>query len=457
MAFDPILAAIRFGMGRHPDRPDPSDIEGLLNQVSAPDRIATRYPIPSFNDVLPDWEAIRAIKRDIRKTGERTDAHRAQVKALQRKDGLRKAEMFRHAVARGLETEAPFRERLVRFWADHFTAKGRGGITRNNVSTYVEDAIRPHVAGSFAEMLKAAITHPIMLNYLDQSSSVGPNSSIARNNPKRGLNENLAREVLELHTLGVGAGYSQTDVTELAELFAGMLMSPEGFKFMPGRGEPGPEIVLGKSYGARKPAARDIFAVLDDLAVHPETALHIARKLAVHFVSDDPDERMVADMAQAFARTDGDLMTLYGVMLDHTSAFARPLMKAKQPFDYMVSAMRALAVPGTVITELDLRDTRRGLQRPLALMGQPWELPVGPDGWPEDEAHWVTPQGLAARIQWALGLTEYFAETLPDPRELVERALGDLAGDRIRFAAKAAETRAEGVALVLVSPDFQKR
>ncbi|NHX27388.1 DUF1800 domain-containing protein, partial [Escherichia coli] len=267
------------------------------------------------------------------------------------------------------------RERLVRFWADHFTALGKNPILRGLEFGYVEEAIRPNITGSFAGLLKAAVTHPMMLHYLDQARAVGPNAPGAKG--VRGLNENLAREVLELHTLGVGAPYAQDDVRELAELFTGMTVNSEqAFNFRPRLAEPGAEEVLGQRYGGATARLADIHAALDDLAHHPATARHIATKLAVHFVADLPDTGLVDHIAGTYAQTGGDLLACYGALLDHPAAWGAEAQKARQPFDFVAASLRALDAP---MPEGDKAPLRL-FARPMAEMGQPIEGPIGPDG-----------------------------------------------------------------------------
>ena len=217
---------------------------------------------------------------------------------------------FRADLLRGLgltmlrwsETQSGFRERLALFWTDHFTTVGKSEPQRSAVSIYVDAAIRPHLSGRFGDLLVAAVTHPMMLTYLDQRVSVGPQSAFARRKgTSRGLNENLAREVLELHTLGVDGPYTQADVRQLAELFTGLTIDRSGaMAFRPGWAEPGEELVLGRRYGGNPARLEAVEQALHDLAVHPATADHVARKLAVHFVSDAPDPGLVAHMAARF-------------------------------------------------------------------------------------------------------------------------------------------------------------
>jgi uncharacterized protein (DUF1800 family) len=297
-----------------------------------------------------------------------------------------------------------------------------------------------------------------MLTYLDQTRSVGPGSAFGKRRDL-GLNENLARELLELHTLGVGEGYTQGDVTQLAKLLTGLAVGPDGgTAFEPRRAEPGAETVLGRSYGSNAPAAlADIEAFLGDIALRPETARHIARKLAVHFVSDAPDAGLITTLTDTWADTGGDLMAVSAALAQHPAAQVPVLDKARQPFDFVIAALRALGVEGDRIVKLGDPPTRRMLLGPMGLMGQPYQAPRGPDGWVEATAFWITPQQLAARIDWSMQVPQRFRQPLPDPRDFVDQALAGAADDHLRKMVSRSENIAEGVGLVLASPAFNRR
>ncbi|SMX31795.1 DUF1800 domain-containing protein [Actibacterium lipolyticum] len=453
------LAEVRFGTGISVRRSGPKDVDDILRRLQSRDDMAARHPIDEFKEVLPVLWEIRKLQK-VRK--EKKDSPEG-LEALTTVRDLRKTardnqqHFLNAAFRRSIDTTDGFRERLTRFWADHFTVKGKTDILRNSVSTYVEEAIRPNMTGSFGALLKAATTHVMMLNYLDQATSAGPNSKAALAT-NRGMNENLAREVIELHTLGVDADYSQTDVHELAKLFTGMSFTAEkGFLFRPYFAEPGALSVLGNTYGSDTPKMDDIYAVLDDLAVHPATAHHITRKIATHFVSDHPDEALLTHMVAAYTGSGGDLLATYAAMLEHPSAWAPTLSKVRQPFDFVAASLRALDIPSEELLKLDWKRTRALLNLPMRVMGQNWENPTGPDGWPEAAEEWVTPQGMAGRIQWAMSAPALLSPALPDPRVFVDSALGGAASGDLRFAANAAETRAIGIGLILSSPDFQRR
>lgn len=458
MAFTPDIAAIRFGEGLSPKVAPPGSIDAVLAQLSGPDRAALAHPIPTLTDIMPEMAEVHKLNRAARKGRKGPDANalREAYKTVQRAYGRRLEALLVPVLARSITSDQPFRERLTRFWGDHFTVVGKNNLTRRAVPTYVEDAIRPHITGRFRDMLKAVVTNPMMLDYLDQNASVGPSSRAAKG--RRGLNENLARELLELHTLGVGAAYTQTDVRQLAELLTGLgTKVGQGYIFRAKVAEPGAEQVLGRSYGGGAPAVDDIFAFLDDVSRHPDTAHHIARKLAVHFTSDTPDAGMVAAMADRFAQTDGDLMAVYDAMVRHPFAWDSFGQKVKQPIDFISSALRVLEVPVPSIARFNRTKARAYLLAPMLGMGQNWLRPAGPDGWPEDAEAWITPQGLAARIQWSMSVPSSIFRSLPDPRVFLTAALGDVADETVTFAARAAETRREGVGLILASPAFQRR
>jgi uncharacterized protein (DUF1800 family) len=426
--------AIRFGYGL------PAGGSGL----GADDLAAATWPGVTLAELAPLARAYRAAKKA---------KDEAAVKETQRAIDALALRGAKAIFARALGSDDPYRERLVAFWADHFTVAPRNRTERALPAALVDEAIRPHVTGRFADMLKAVTTHPAMLIYLNQEASFGPSSPKGKRQ-KKGLNENLARELIELHTLGVGAGYTQADVRELAELLTGLAVSPtEGFVFDKNRAEPGPETVLGVTYDGKGEAP--ILEALDDLSARPETAAHLARKLAVHFVADDPDEGLVRDLSARFRDTGGDLAEVAQALVAHPAAGNG--VKVRQPFDFLVASLRALGVGPDLILGLDLRPFRRLILDPLEAMGQPFQQAPGPDGWPEREADWITPQGLAARIDWAMQAPERLVRPLPDPRAFLTTALGTRAGEKLTWAVGAAESARDGVGLVLASPEFNRR
>lgn len=445
------LAHIRYGYGFRPGQAGPTTPQDLLAQVIGPDPSDAQFPAPDIGDRIDRMVAYGDIRRK-ENTGRATEEEVAKVR-----DRMRAVVTtdFADALIRPMVSPRGFRERLVAFWADHFTVSAKNLRLATVVAAFRNEAIRPHVGGTFADMLIAASTHPAMLSYLDQNISIGPNSRVGKRRGQ-GLNENLAREILELHTLGVGAKYTQTDVREFAELLTGLMVDKNGFRFNPRIAEPGAETVLGATYGGARPRLEDIHGALANIARRPDTAHHLARKLATHFVSDTPDADHVAHVAAAYTRNEGNLLATYAAMLEHPAAWSERLTKVKQPWDLVVSALRALGIDRQTIGKLTTRDLRRGLSAPLLAMGQQPFRPPGPDGWPEEASAWITPATLTARLDWLSALARRFAGDT-DPRTFVQTALGDAATDTLRFAAQGAEKKWEGVALVLASPEFNRR
>lgn len=449
------LAAIRYGTGLSPVHAPPADADALIAALTGPDDAALRYPIASLAELWPLIAEYSAAQRTRSNTGPEGEARFKAAAAAIRQAGYAG---LTARLLRAVHTADGFRERLTWFWADHFTVRAKSVRYRAGPATYVEEVIRPHLTGRFSDMLRGAAIHPVMLSYLDQNSSLGPMSKAGLRR-SAGLNENLAREVLELHTLGVGAQFSQQDVTEFAELLTGLTFTlKDGFKFRPGWAEPGAEVVLGRRYGGDGRArAKDIFAALDDIASAPATAAHLAQKLAVHFVSDDPDPGLVAAMRDAYMAHDGALLPVYQAMLAHPAAWAAPAVKARQPFGFIVAALRALATKETRLSTLKNGEINRLILRPLARMGQPYEEPPGPDGWPENAEAWITPPALAERISWAMNVKALHGAHLPKPVDFVETALGPQVSGDLTRAVRMAESKRAGVGLVLASPAFNRR
>lgn len=468
MSFSPELAEIRFGCGLSPVIAPPTSVLALLNGLNGPDHMAARFPVGGFGPLRDRLNRAKDLRKQARKSGDKSDLN-AQIKSLRRDSAKQGSQWFVQSLQRWVHTEQGFRERLVAFWGDHFTAMGKNPLLKFATTPYIEEAIRPNISGQFADMLIATTTHPLMLHYLDQGVSVGPGSKVATNSKKRrGLNENLAREVLELHTLGVGGPYSQGDVRQLAELFTGLSFSRDtDFRFQAKLAEPGPETILGKTYGTDPATLEPVLQSLRDLAVHPATAHHIATKLAVHFVSDTPDPDLIQHIAGRYVDTGGNLMAVYAALLEHPSgwAVAGNIVagdaarggNVKPPLDFIASACRALVPAPKQVGGADPRAIRRLFLGPLALMGQPWQHPNGPDGWPEDDAAWITPQGVSTRLRWALSVPQRLRPDLPDPREFVTSALGASAPQSVHFAARSAESKSDAIGLVLASPAFQRR
>ncbi|MFC3169876.1 DUF1800 domain-containing protein [Paracoccus fontiphilus] len=448
----PELAAIRLGYGLSPLAPPPADPVALVRSIrdAGPDDQA----FSMARDHLPFRSRFAELN------AKEADRNEAAIDALRdrvRDTGIRVAQI---RMARAVGDPGGFGERLVQFWADHFTVTNANLFDTLASAAFVDEAIRPHLTGRYATMMLAAETHPRMIMYLDQMNSIGPNSVAGRRPGKRlGINENLAREMIELHSLGAGSGYAQRDVRQLALLLTGLTVRPNHDAtafFNKNWAEPGPFEVLGKTY-VRGRGKGVVGEVIDDLARHDATARHIARKLAAHFISDDPPEALVQRLTQAFRDTDGDLPTLYLILAEAPELRDCFRQKVRQPFDFVVAALRGCGFTRQEVMALEQRVFHNLVMGGMFAMGQQWGLPRGPDGWPEDASAWATAQGLAGRIDWAMRMLPKLRPDLPDPRAFMQAALGESASDDLRWAVPKAESPAEGMAVILGSPDFNRR
>src|SRR5258706_9472783 len=346
-----------------------------------------------------------------------------------------------------------FTERLVAFWSNHFCiSANKGELARMWAGSFEREAIRPHLLGHFADILKAVEQHPAMLFFLDNQQSLGPDSRAGQNR-KRGLNENLAREIMELHTLGVGGGYTQDDVTSLARIITGwtfagrqgQLGAPGSFVFNANAHQPGEQRLLGQIYESNGVAQGE--AALADIARHPSTAKFIAAKFARHFVADDPPPALVARLQDVFRKSDGDLRALTVALLDSDEAWQAPLTKLRSPYEFLVATGRLLAqIP---------EDPTRYLGG-LNVLGQPLWSPAGPNGFPDSNAAWAAPEGIKLRLD----ISAQIASPLPAhiaPRDLLQLAAADAASPETRRTIELAESRQQALALLLMSPEFQRR
>jgi uncharacterized protein (DUF1800 family) len=349
-----------------------------------------------------------------------------------------------------LGAEVGFLERLVWFWSNHFCVSADKGNVRQICGAYEREVIRANVLGRFSDMLLAAESHPAMLIYLDNARSIGPDS-IAGLRQKRGLNENLAREILELHTLGVRTVYTQEDVTRFANVITGWTFVPfrqdpvrgGEFEFNPRMHQPGAQTVIGRSYpDAGMQQGRDVLAAL---ARHPATAKHVAAKLARHFVADEPPPALVERLAKRFLATQGDLKEVTKALVAAPEAWEAPRAKLKRPGEWVVGMLRAAGIAPPDIGPV---------MQAHNLLGEPLWRPSAPKGFADESAPWL--DGLAQRLD----IANQFARRVgaeADPREVFEQALAPLASSETRQAVLRAESRPQALALLFMAPEFQRR
>lgn len=463
MSLASIIAANRFGLGARPGelahigsdprgwlleqvagvRPQPAELNGLPSSVEAFEAFTDALRRRARQQAAADNEMERDPPADPKGRKKIVDIYLEQVAAR-----------YRLAVRSG----ESFRERLVHFWTNHFAVSADKAQVAALAATLEYEAIRPHLSGRFFDLLLAVESHPAMIFYLDNQASVGPKSAIAKRvagrvERKVDINENLAREILELHTLGVDGGYTQADVTTFALALTGWtvgnkLKEPQRvgqFHFRAAAHEPGAKIILGKRYvqdGAEQP-----HAILKDLANHPATAKHVATKLARHFIADEPPAAAVERLAKVFRDSEGDLPSLHRALVESPEAWPATATKFKTPHDFVVSAFRMLDfVP----------QHPRQILTPLQLLGQRPYTPGSPAGWPDTANRWDGPDALLKRIEWASAIGDRMGSKA-QPLALGQQALGAALAERTSTAIARAESSAQGLTLLLASPEFQRR
>ncbi|KAK42797.1 hypothetical protein BG58_38120 [Caballeronia jiangsuensis] len=461
------IAVNRFGLGARPGEPLPADPRGWLIEQADP-RASAFQAMPPALSGQPSSAALAAQFADRQRA--LRDASDADKPAVRKQYGEQIRDIYRNAVdarvTSALTTNAPFIERLVHFWANHFAVSIEKPPVAMLAGSFENEAIRPHVLGRFEDMLIAAERHPAMQIFLDQARSVGPDSPAAARaamrNPdnKRGLNENLAREIMELHTLGVRSGYTQADVTEFARALTGWSLGamtanaagnpndptpPGAFVFRPRVHEPGVRTVMGKQY-AQTDEAQPL-AVLHDLANSPATAHHVAEKLARHFVADTPPPALVDRLARVFSDTGGDLPSVYRALADAPEAWPGAPAKFKTPWDWTVSSLRGLG-------RIDMQGVRAAPL--LTQLGQQIWRPGSPAGYDDIAASWAAPDALVRRVELAQRFAARAGDRL-DARTLGPQLLPGALSDATASAVSRAESAPTALALLLVSPDFLRR
>lgn len=480
------IALNRFGLGRRPgDQPPGEAKRWLVQQFDAfqqrppalaqvPARTAV---VAQLAEYLAEQQMAGRAKRQVQRasmpiggTQPQQPNQDADPQADATKRYLRKSirdDYLLMNAARldcALTSDTPFVERLVNFWANHFAVSVDKLPVIGLAGLLEFEAIRPNVLGRFSDMLLAVEQHPAMLLYLDQVQSIGPESIVGerialRGGKQRGLNENLGREIMELHTLGVRTGYTQTDVTEFARALTGWTVSglgrgpaarliggsPGQFHFAEVLHEPGTRTIMGKKYAQDGEAQAR--AILLDLAASPATAKHLSTKLARHFAGDDPPPALVDRLSKAYLASGGDLPTVYRTLIESPEPWAPQPLKFKNPWNWTVSALRAV---GTEHVEPMMATNV------LRQLGQPTWQPGSPAGWDDIAASWAGPDALVRRVEVAQRIADKAGSTI-DARALAETLFAQSLSQPTRMAVARAESPAEGLALLLVSPEFLRR
>ncbi|MCF2946601.1 DUF1800 domain-containing protein [Paraglaciecola aquimarina] len=448
------IAAHRFGFGA--SKKLIKQIEEpkvwLLNQVS-PENITAELGMLDL-----DWTSQQAIQAMAlyrkQKKLEKKPSESSENMMMTGSDATKKAvnkqsmKLVNRTISHAINSESPFYWRLVDFFSNHFSVSVNGQNMRALAPLLETEAIAPNISGYFSEMLLAVESHPAMLVYLNNEQSIGPNSKAGlRSKGKKGLNENLAREIMELHTLGVGAGYDQADVTELARAITGWGVDGaaklnSGFQFRAGLHEPGSRNVFGKVY--RKGGVDQGIKILKDLAENPKTAEHVSRKLVTHFINDNAPQVIVDEMVTVWMQTKGNIPKVISAMLESPLSWSDYLAKFKTPREFLISTCRAC----------DLKRLKPDFVKSLAILGQQPFSAGSPAGYKDTQEYWAGPRAMMGRIEWAEHVSKFVKKV---PMDLAQQALGSLLDERTAKAMSRAESKQQAVTLFLMSPEFQKR
>jgi uncharacterized protein (DUF1800 family) len=463
------IAVLRFGLGAKP-----GDLAAAAGDPRAWLKAQIQGAVPLASDsALAPSDQIFAGLLAAREQRQRMKAAAAQTGDAQVASAIReayqphyRAQVLARAQSAALTTR-PFAERLVHFWSNHFAVSADKGVVFGLAGTLENEAIRPHVGGRFVDLLTAVEQHPAMIAFLDNQYSAGKDSVAARFASRRvdtgpspanrqlGINENLAREILELHTLGVNGGYSQADVTSFAQVITGWSIGggkgrlaggePGRFYFRENLHQPGAKVLLGKTYTEQ--GIREGEAVLADLSRRPETARFIATKLVRHFIADDPPPAAVGRVARVFLKSGGDLPQVYAALIESPEGWQTDARKFKTPEDFVFSTLRSLNVSPAQPEEVI---------RTFELLGQRQYTPGSPAGWPDISKSWDGSDALMHRVLWASRVGAKY-ESGVEPSELAASSLGAYARPETLTALGRATSSGQAVALLLMSPEFQRR
>ena len=463
------IAVLRFGLGAKPGELSAAGADPkswLRQQISGAVPLMSSEPLPRSDSIYAAFVAARQEQRLQRQAATQdanvVNAVREVYQPQYRAQVLARAQS-------AATTDRPFAERLVHFWSNHFAVSSDKGVVYGLAGTLENEAIRPHVNGRFLDLLTAVEQHPAMIAFLDNQNSVGQDSEAAErarraaerrsaaptNKRQFGINENLAREILELHTLGVNGGYSQADVTSFAQIITGWSIgggngrlaggTPGQFYFRDNLHEPGAKTFRGKTY--RQTGVAQGEAVLADLAQHAATAHFIATKLVRHFIADEPPAGAVERVASAFLKSRGDLPQVYTALIDAPEAWQSEARKFKTPQDFVFSSLRAMNVSPQRPEEV---------LRSFELLGQRQYTPGSPAGWPDIAKSWDGSDALMHRVLWAQRFADKFDQG-SDPVQLAASSLGAYVRPETLTALRRAASSGQALALLLMSPEFQRR
>lgn len=446
------IAVNRFGYGARGDElelaePDPK--KWLIDRLLP---ISFGTSEPHSDDILIEHAKYRQEKmQQKRKQSNNSQADTIRVNNKMTQNRARHAlrSMSADTIQRAIASSNSVSWRLLDFFSNHFSVSANGQLMIGLAATLEREAIAPNLFGNFEDMLLAVEQHPAMLIYLNNERSFGANSKMAKRR-KVGLNENLAREILELHTLGVDGGYSQEDIIELAKGITGWSVvhsnreSGVGFTFLSSGHEPGIRTLLGKKYAQQ--GITQGREMLSDLAIHPRTAKYVCYKLAHHFVSENPPVSLLDKMEATWLRTGGNIKEVMLSVFNADEAWLNTAQKFKTPREFVISTARALA-------STKLRDNV--LLGALHNLGQEPFKAGSPAGYSDDANDWLGASALMARVDWSTMVLGRYKRV--DSEKVMNLALGNSVSKLTYHSVLRAESRQQSMTLLLMSPEFQRR
>ena len=445
-----IITEQRFGFG---PKLNDQHVLSLSEQISTKPYIdPALQSLPSTNNILVQIGLFNQQRKKLKKS---PNEKRAVQKQVNQFFNLSYEQQVSARNLQTLHSSNSFQERLIQFWSNHFAVSADTRKVKPIIAGIENEVIRQYWNGNFTDMLQATIKHPTMLMFLDNNLSVGPDSKLGKKRHK-GLNENLAREIMELHTLGVDGGYSQQDVIQLAHAITGWMVSFDkqnpGFKFAAWAHQPGDVLLLGQRYAQTGIGQGE--ACLKDLALHQQTARHLATKLAQHFIGQ-PKKELVDDLADVYLKNNGELQSVYKRLLQEPEVNKAAPLRFRTPQEWLFSLLRSA----------DLNPSEHKITQQLRLLGQQPFMAGSPAGWSDQDSDFNSSSALIQRWQVAntfavLALREAKKQKVK-PLQLVKQVVNNLYGKDLDQHTELAINKANGaitkLVLLWLSPQFMYR
>jgi len=413
--------------------------------------LAQLSPQQALPSAVQSWKSSANIMEEIIRTPK-------SMKKMSRKDRKKQARQeLKQIFWHGFHSNTPFLERVIMFFCNHLTVSAEKNDVALFVPSFQKEVVRANLHRGYGAMLTASTKHPAMLKYLDNIRSSGPDSKKGKRK-KIGLNENLAREILELHSIGLESGYTQADVLAFSNILTGWSI-PRNQKEFKGTSfffrarvhQPGSQAEMGIRYA--QPGVKKGERVLADLAQSKFTAQRLAYKLVQHFLSDQPDPKLVSNMAKAYLNGKDDIIAMLKEMIRAPESWAPIQKKLKRPDEYVLSTMRMLIPKGHRLN----KKQQKQLLGNLVVMGQKPFFAPSPEGWSDNADEWLSGESMLRRLRFAELIAAQFVSEHEDIVQLAEQHLGPTLSEKTRLMIARAPSRKTALALLLSAPDFQRR